>query len=42
MSQGGGGGQKSAKKVSRIIWMAPYVNLEKLTWNYKVYILDVS
>ncbi len=25
MSHGGGGGQKSAKKVSRIIWMAPNV-----------------
>jgi hypothetical protein len=22
---GGGGGQKSAKKVSRIIWMAPHL-----------------
>jgi hypothetical protein len=28
---GGGGGQKSAKKVSRIIWMAPQVVPSLLT-----------
>jgi hypothetical protein len=30
ITQGGGGGLKSSKKVSRIISMAPYANLSKL------------
>ncbi len=39
MSHGGGGGQKSAKKLSRIIWMAPNLLLQNflknLEWIYK-------